>query len=157
MRFFFILITLFALQAGKAQFNDSVPPQHWIIDPDSFFTQAQNEATTKLIKDLYTQDSSGIFLLLLDTIPDNIVTFTKKYFKQWNLNNAGHGRTVMFVYTYRDHGLRLEASDEALGILGKQYLKDILTYTVVPRMRKRQDYQGIYKAIDLISKKLINN
>jgi len=141
----------------QAQFNDTFPPQQWITDLDSFFTPEQNEATTKLIKDLYTEDSTGVFLILMDTIPTNIARFTKKYFRQWKLNQAGQKRTVMFVYVYGENGLRIEASDGVRHILGKQYLKDILTYSVIPRMRRGQKYEAIYKGIELIKEKLINN
>lgn len=157
MKIFSLIIALVTFHLAHAQFQDSAPPQQWVIDPDSFLTQEQNEETTARIKEVYSKDSSGIFLLIVKEISSDIGSYTKKYFQQWNLNQAGMGRTVLFVYVYGQHGLRIEASDDALLILGKQYLRDILTYTVNPRMRKRQDYLGIYKGLDLIGKKFIAN
>jgi uncharacterized protein len=157
MRILIFAIFAFSLNAVKAQFADSFPPQQWITDPDSFLSVDENIATTQLIKDLYTADSTGIFLLLLDTIPEDIAPFTQKLFRQWDLNNAGQKRTVLFIYTYGSRGLRIEASDAIVGILGRQYLKDVLTYTVIPKLRQRKDFEGIYEGLEMISKKLQNN
>ncbi len=65
-------------------------------------------------------------------------------------------RILLLIFTSY-HRLIIEAFDYALCILGKRYFRDILTCSANRRMLKRQDYQGIYKSLDLSRKKYIAN
>ena len=142
----------------KAQDTLSRPAQQ-VLDQAHLFTTAQKEELLGMLGNLKKAEESYGYLLVIDSLPDNqnLLAYTKGIFKKWELNTSDAGKNFVMIYSIKEHGVRIEASDKLIQILTKAYLQEVIDRSIKPSLKKRQDFQGIKRGIEMIALKIENN
>src|SRR5690349_20322211 len=116
---FLLVILIFGAFPAFAQDTLS-RPNGPVVDTAHILTPEQEAEFITLNKLIDKADSALGYLLILDSLPARNIgnkNFTKGVFKKWDLNNAHYGRNFIIVYTVREKGLRIEASDQLIKAL----------------------------------------
>jgi uncharacterized membrane protein YgcG len=97
--------------------------------------------------------------LIIDSLPQgqNIYEYTKGIFRKWDLNNFDQGLNFIIVYSLKEHGVRIEGSDQVIDLTTKQYLQDVTSGSMMPYFRKRQDFLALKRGLEMMAQKIESN
>lgn len=147
-----------AVLSTKAQ-DTMAKPDKAIVDQANLLTPEQEKAIMGILANLASSRNTIAYLLVVDSLPtgQNLMAFTKGIFKKWDLNNGNDGQNFIMVYSKRDHGVRVEASDKTLQILTKDYIQEVIANSIKPYLKQRKDYEGLKRGMEMLAKKIENN
>ena len=134
-------------------------PSGAIVDKASLLKPEQTKAIQQIITNLQNLRQTNAYLLIMDSMPggQNLFSFTKGIFKKWELNTGNEGKNLIMVYSIKDHGVRFEASDAIIKIVTKEYLKEVIDTSVKPYLKKRMDFEGLRRGLEMVTKMIENN
>jgi uncharacterized membrane protein YgcG len=154
------LAIAFLLFAANAAAQDTIPkPTGKILDKTGLLKTEETAAIQSIIDNFYKTRKGNAYLLVVDSLPagQNILAFTKGVFKEWDLNNEGTGLNFIIVYSRKEHGVRIEASDKVIEIVTKQYLQDVTSKSMNPHFQRRQDFMALKRGMEMVTLKIENN
>ena len=147
-----------AVLSTKAQ-DTMAKPDQAVVDKANLLAPDQENAIAGIISNLANSRGTNAYLLIVDSLPagQNLIAFTKGIFKKWDLNNGNDGQNFIMIYSKRDHGVRVEASDKTLQILTKDYIQEVIANSIKPFLKQRKDYEGLKRGMEMLAKKIENN
>lgn len=156
-----ILLGILILGTIPAYSQDTMSrPSRAVLDSAHILTPEQENEFVLLNRLIDKADSTLGYVIILDSLPARDIgnkNYTKGLFKKWDLNNAHYGRNFIIVYTLRERGLRIEASDQLIKALGKDYISHVISDSMFPLFRQKKDFEALRKGYTMIADKLTNN
>ena len=147
------LLTLFLIfNFAFADISDSFPQLTGrVVDNAKLLNQSQKEAITTILKAEEEKTSNQIVIVTLNSLEGyDIADYSYQLGRHWKIGQEDKNNGVLLVISLNDRKLRIEVGYGLEGALTDKISHEIIEYTLKPKFRQSQYYEGIQKAIDQI-------
>jgi uncharacterized protein len=144
----FLLIFNFAL----ADITQSFPQlTGHIVDTANLLKQDQKEVITAILKAQEEETSNQIVVVTLNSLEGyEIADYSYQLGRHWGIGQKEKNNGVLLVISLNDRKLRIEVGYGLEGALTDKISHEIIEYTLKPKFRQNQYYEGIRKAVNEI-------
>jgi len=131
---------------------------HRIIDNSYILTKSQKDSIETLIKKLDQEIGSQIAVLTIDTLgKENLEDFSLRMAEELRLGRSTHNDGLLITIVTMERKMRIEVGTGLENIIKDEIAGRIIQDEMVPLFRQEKYGQGIYLAVDKISKLIIEN
>lgn len=148
-----ILLTLILIFSFSfADITDSFPKlSGQVVDNANLLSQTQKETLVSIIKSHEEETSNQIVVLTLNSLDGyEIAEYSYQLGRYWEIGQKDKDNGVLLVISLNDRKLRIEVGYGLEGALTDKISHEIIEYTLKPKFRETQYYQGIQGAVNQI-------
>jgi uncharacterized membrane protein YgcG len=130
--------------------------EYRIIDNSYILTKSQKDSIEVLIKKLDEEIGSQIAILTIDTLgTEKLEEFSLRMAGDLRLGRSTHNDGLLITVVTMDRKMRIEVGTGLENIIKDEIAARILREDMAPLFRQQKYGQGIYMAVDKISKLII--
>ena len=151
-----ILIVIFLLSSfifsSFANITDSFPQLTGrVVDKANLLSQSQKDSLTQILKAHEEKSSNQIVVLTLKSLDGyEIADYSYQLGRYWGIGQKDKNNGVLIVIALNDKKLRIEVGYGLEGALTDKISFEIIEYTLKPKFRSDQYYEGIKSAVNKI-------
>jgi uncharacterized membrane protein YgcG len=129
-----------------------------IIDNSYLLTKSQKDSIETLIKKLDQKIGSQIVILTIDTIgTEKLEDFSLRMARELRLGRSTHNDGLLITVVTMERKMRIEVGTGLENIIKDEIAGRIIQDDMAPLFRQEKYGQGIYLAVDKISKLIVEN
>jgi len=122
-----------------------------VVDTANLLTQSQKETLTAVLKEQEEKTSNQIVVVTLNSLDGyEIAEYSYQLGRHWGIGQKNKNNGVLLVISLNDRKLRIEVGYGLEGALTDKISHEIIEYTLKPKFRQGQYYDGIQKSINQI-------
>ena len=122
-----------------------------VVDTANLLTQSQKETLTTVLKKQEEKTSNQIVVVTLNSLDGyEIAEYSYQLGRYWGIGQKDKDNGILLVISLNDRKLRIEVGYGLEGALTDKISYEIIEYTLKPKFRQNQYYEGIYKAVNKI-------
>ncbi|MAC83105.1 MAG: hypothetical protein CL624_03120 [Arcobacter sp.] len=122
-----------------------------VVDRANLLTQSQKETLQSTLKAHEEETSNQIVLVTLNSLEGyEIAEYSYQLGRYWQIGQKDKNNGVLLVISLNDKKLRIEVGYGLEGALTDKISHEIIEYTLKPKFRQNQYYQGIQEATNKI-------
>ncbi len=148
-----ILLTLLLIFSFSfADITDSFPQLSGrVVDTANLLTPSQKEGLIATLKAQEEETSNQIVVVTLNSLEGyEIAEYSYQLGRHWGIGQKDKNNGVLLVISLNDRKLRIEVGYGLEGALTDKISHEIIEYTLKPKFRQGQYYEGIQKSVDQI-------
>lgn len=122
-----------------------------VVDSANLLSQSQKETLQSTLKEHEEKTSNQIVVVTLNSLEGyEIAEYSYQLGRHWGIGQKDKNNGVLLVISLNDRKLRIEVGYGLEGALTDKISHEIIEYTLKPKFRQEQYYDGIQKSIDQI-------
>jgi uncharacterized protein len=148
-----ILLTLLLIFSfTNADITDSFPKlSGQVVDTANILNSKEKDAIAAILKAQEEETSNQIVVVTLNSLEGyEIADYSYQLGRHWKIGQKDKNNGVLLVISLNDRKLRIEVGYGLEGALTDKISHEIIEYTLKPKFRQNQYYQGIQEAVDEI-------
>ena len=148
-----ILLTLLLISSFcLANITDSFPQLSGrVVDTANLLSQSQKETLSSILKIQEEQTSNQIVIVTLNSLDGyEIAEYSYQLARHWGIGQNNKDNGVLLVISLKDRKLRIEVGYGLEGALTDKISHEIIEYTLKPKFRQTQYFEGIQESINQI-------
>lgn len=153
-----ILIGLIISCSTEKKIDTSSNTGERIIDNSYILTKSQKDSIETLIKKLDHEIGSQIVVLTIDTLgKEKLEEFSLKMAEELRLGRSTHNDGLLIAIVTMERKIRIEVGTGLENIIKDEVAARIIRDDMAPLFRQEKYGQGIYLAVDKITKLIEEN
>lgn len=122
-----------------------------VIDSANLLSQSQKETLNSTLKAQEEETSNQIVVVTLNSLDGyEIAEYSYQLGRHWGIGQKGKDNGVLLVISLNDRKLRIEVGYGLEGALTDKISHEIIEYTLKPKFKQNQYFEGIKKSVDQI-------
>ena len=122
-----------------------------VVDTANLLTQSQKETLTTILKAQEKETSNQIVVVTLNSLDGyEIADYSYQLGRHWQIGQKDKDNGLLLVISLNDRKLRIEVGYGLEGALTDKISHEIIEYTLKPKFRQNQYFEGIQKSVDQI-------
>lgn len=122
-----------------------------VVDTVNLLNTNEKEAITAILKAHEEQSSNQIVVVTLNSLEGyEIADYSYQLGRHWEIGQKDKNNGVLLVISLNDRKLRIEVGYGLEGALTDKISHEIIEYTLKPKFRQNQYYEGIQESINQI-------
>ena len=143
-----VLISSFSLANITATFPEL---SGRVVDTANLLSTSQKEILTATLKAQEEETSNQIVVVTLNSLDGyEIAEYSYQLGRHWQIGQKDKNNGVLLVISLNDRKLRIEVGYGLEGALTDKISHEIIEYTLKPKFRQNQYFEGIQKSVDQI-------
>jgi|GEM_PF-1015621 len=163
MRTFFNLLTIIFIGLvvscnSEKKGETSSKNEYRIIDNSYLLTEIQKDSIETLIKKLEREIGSQIVILTIDTLgTEKLEDFSVRMVRQLRLGRSAHNDGLLITVVTMERRIRIEVGTGLENIIKEEVAARVIRDDMTPLFRQEKYGQGMYQAVEKISKLIMEN
>ena len=147
-----LLILLLIYSFTNANITDSFPKlSGQVVDTANILNSQEKDAITAILKAQEAETSNQIVVVILNSLEGyEIADYSYQLGRHWQIGQKDKNNGVLLVISLNDRKLRIEVGYGLEGALTDKISHEIIEYTLKPKFRQNQYYEGIQEAVSEI-------